>query len=165
MFGGLFWSCSHLVWLVVHKNGWYSLMNDNLGVGSGQLVRLCDWRLHSSGDDDALCFDSSYIRWNLGFQVEASFHGFKVGEKWRSWSVPVYIQLARPCLLLPGNYYLPKPTTEKNKISSRKLMQRQKNGCKHYQRGFQYLLYIDFNINLVFQMTSNEQGRNRLYII
>ncbi len=63
--------------------------------------------------------------------------------------------------------YLPKPTTEKKikKISSRKLMQRRKNGCKHYQRGFQYLLYIDFNINLVFEMTSNERGRNRLYII
>jgi hypothetical protein len=58
-------------------------MNDNLGVGSVdlKLVRLCDWRLHSSGDDAPLCFDSNYIRWNLGFQVEASFHGFKVGEK------------------------------------------------------------------------------------
>lgn len=57
-------------------------MNDNLGVVSVDLksVRLCDWRLHSSGND-VLCFDSNYIRWNLSFQVEASFHGFKVGEK------------------------------------------------------------------------------------
>lgn len=143
-------------------------MNDNLGVGSVDLtlVRLCNWRLHSSGGDAPLCFDSNYIRWNLGFKVEASFHGFKVGEKWRSWSVPVYIQLSRSCVLLPGNFYLPKPTTEKNKFSSHKLMQRRwKNGCKHYQRGFQYLLYIYFNINLGFEMAPNQQGTKSLYYL
>jgi hypothetical protein len=67
------------------------------------------------------------------------------------------------------NKNLPKQQQKKIKFSSRKLMQRRKNGCKHYQRGFQYLLYIDFNINLVFGMTPNQQGRNHkrqsVYII
>jgi hypothetical protein len=49
---------------------------------------------------------------------------------------------------------------QKKKFSSRKLMQRRKNGRKHYPKGFQNLLYIDFNINLVFEMTPNQQGRN-----